>query len=90
MTGQTVGPERSGSCASVVMIIDEVIYVINVGDSRAIMSIDAGAQIGVLSRDHKPDDELEKIRIQGAGGKIYRTQTFAKAATHPGEKDLYV
>lgn len=73
MTGQTVGPERSGSCATVVMVIDEMIFVINVGDSRAIMSIDAGAQIGVLSRDHKPDDELEKIRIQAAGGKIYRT-----------------
>ena len=41
------------------MIIDEMIYIINVGDSRAIMSIDAGAQIGVLSRDHKPDDELQ-------------------------------
>ena len=90
MTGQTVGPERSGSCATVVMVIDDMIYVINVGDSRAIMSIDAGNQIGVLSRDHKPDDELEKIRIQAAGGKIYRTQTFAKAAAHPGEKDLYV
>lgn len=90
MTGQTVGPERSGSCATVVMIIDDMIFVINVGDSRAIMSIDAGSQIGVLSRDHKPDDELEKIRIQAAGGKIYRTQTFAKAATGPGEKDLYV
>jgi protein phosphatase 2C family protein 2/3 len=90
MTGQTVGPERSGSCATVVMVIDEMIYVINVGDSRAIMSIDAGSQIGVLSRDHKPDDELEKIRIQAAGGKIYRTQTFAKAAAGPGEKDLYV
>ena len=45
------------------MIIDEYIYVINVGDSRTIMSIDAGSTIGVLSRDHKPDDELEKIRI---------------------------
>ncbi len=90
ISNQNVGPERSGSCANVVMIIDDMIYVINVGDSRAIMSIDAGAQIGVLSRDHKPDDEQEKVRIQAAGGKIYRTQTFAKAATHPGEKDLYV
>lgn len=63
MNGQNVGPERSGSCANVVMIIDDMIYVINVGDSRAIMSIDSGNQIGVLSRDHKPDDELEKIRI---------------------------
>ncbi len=90
MTGQHVGPERSGSCAAVVMIIDDYIYVINVGDSRTIMSIDAGSTIGVLSRDHKPDDELEKIRIQAAGGKIYRTQTFAKAAQNPGDKDLYV
>ena len=73
MTGQNVGPDRSGSCTNVVMIIDEMLYIINVGDSRAMMSIDAGAQIGVLSRDHKPDDELEKIRIQAAGGKIYRT-----------------
>ena len=63
MTGQNVGPERSGSCATVVMIIDDMIYVINVGDSRALMSIDAGSKIGVLTRDHKPDDELEKIRI---------------------------
>lgn len=44
----------------------------------------------MLSRDHKPDDEQERIRIQAAGGKIYRTQTFAKAATTPDEKDLYV
>ena len=73
MVGQNVGPERSGSCACVVMVIDEMIYVINVGDSRAIMSIDAGNQIGVLTRDHKPDDEMEKARIQAAGGKIYRT-----------------
>lgn len=43
-----------------------------------------------MTRDHKPDDEMEKNRIQAAGGKIYRTQTFAKAAQHPGEKDLYV
>ena len=55
------------------MIIDDKAYIANVGDSRAIMSIDAGSSIGVLSRDHKPDDELEKIRIQAAGGKIYRT-----------------
>ena len=52
------------------MIIDEIIYVVNVGDSRAIMSIDAGAQIGVLTRDHKPDDEMEKNRIARAGGFI--------------------
>ena len=45
------------------MIIDDQAYVINVGDSRCIMSLDAGANIGVLSRDHKPDYEKERIRI---------------------------
>ena len=90
MPGQQVGPERSGSCATVVMIIDEMAYVVNVGDSRCLMSLDAGSQIAVLSRDHKPDDEQERVRIQAAGGKIYRTQTLAKAATLPDEKDLYV
>jgi hypothetical protein len=44
----------------------------------------------VLSRDHKPDCDLERKRIQASGGKVYRTQTFAKAATTPEEKDLYV
>jgi protein phosphatase 2C family protein 2/3 len=46
--------------------------------------------VAVLTRDHKPDDELEKQRIQLAGGKIYRTQTFAKPGNGPGEKDIYV
>jgi len=45
------------------MIIEDTVYVANVGDCRAIMSIDAGSQIAVLSRDHKPDDESEKQRI---------------------------
>jgi protein phosphatase 2C family protein 2/3 len=57
MPGQQVGPERSGSCATVVMIINDTAYIINVGDSRCLMSLDAGSQIAVVSRDHKPDDE---------------------------------
>jgi protein phosphatase 2C family protein 2/3 len=74
----------------VVLIVNDMIYVANVGDSRAILSMDCGGQIAMLSRDHKPDDEQEKVRIQLAGGKIYRTQTFARPAMHPGEKDVYV
>lgn len=30
--------ERSGSCACAVMIIDDDVFIANVGDSRAIMS----------------------------------------------------
>jgi protein phosphatase 2C family protein 2/3 len=55
------------------MIINDTAYVVNVGDSRVIMSMDAGSQIAVLTRDHKPDDEQERLRIQAGGGKIYRT-----------------
>lgn len=54
---QGAGPERSGSCANVVLIVNDMIYVANVGDSRAILSIDCGASIAMVSRDHKPDDE---------------------------------
>lgn len=32
--------QRSGSCAIVVLIVGEVAYIANVGDSRAFMSID--------------------------------------------------
>ena len=46
-------------------------YIANVGDSRAIMSANGGEYIVKLSRDHKPNDELETKRIQEAGGRIY-------------------
>lgn len=58
--------------------IEDMCYVANVGDSRAIMSSDGGNKIYVLSRDHRPMDELEEKRIVDNGGKIYQTQTLAK------------
>ena len=35
------------------------------------MSADGGKYTVELSRDHKPNDELEQKRITEAGGKIY-------------------
>jgi serine/threonine protein phosphatase PrpC len=40
--GHVFLPERSGSCATVILIVDRIFYVVNVGDSRCIMSVDAG------------------------------------------------
>lgn len=51
--------DRSGSCAIVILIIDEMCYVANVGDSRAILSGESGSRIFPLSRDHKPTDPHE-------------------------------
>jgi len=67
-TGQV---DRSGSCAIIVLIVGDICYVGNVGDSRAILSIDGGEKIIRLSRDHKPEDEDERNRIESNGGKIY-------------------
>ena len=63
--------ERSGSCAIVVLIVGEVCYVANVGDSRAVLSSDGGKLMTALSRDHKPSDLDEHKRIVQAGGQIY-------------------
>jgi serine/threonine protein phosphatase PrpC len=64
--------DKSGSCALVVMIMDDTCYVCNVGDSRAIISQNFGTSCFALSRDHKPSDKLEQKRILEAGGKVYQ------------------
>ena len=55
--------EKSGSCALVLLVIDQTCYIANVGDSRAILSTKSGKQVYAISRDHKPDSPSEKSRI---------------------------
>ncbi|KAL4473310.1 hypothetical protein ABPG73_013000 [Tetrahymena malaccensis] len=66
--------DRSGSCALVVLIVGDTCYIANVGDSRAVMSQDGGKNIYALTRDHKPMDEVENLRIHENGGKVYQTK----------------
>ena len=63
--------QRAGSCLNAVIIIDDMCYVVNVGDSRSIMSTHGGKVIYQLSQDHKPSDPLERDRVIDSGGKIY-------------------
>ena len=63
----------SGSCAIIVLIINDLCYIANLGDSRALYSFDSGKKFYQLSRDHKPSDSIEKKRIYKAGGYIYKS-----------------
>ena len=65
--------DSSGSCAIIILIINDSCYIANLGDSRALYSLDDGKKFFQLSRDHKPDDPIEKKRIYKAGGNIYRS-----------------
>ncbi|KAF8785732.1 uncharacterized protein LOC129958849 [Argiope bruennichi] len=57
-----------GSTATVAIIENNTIYVANVGDSRCVLSRD---RIAIdLSKDHRPDDLEERIRITNAGGTV--------------------
>lgn len=66
------GLEKSGSCAIIVLIVNDMCYIANVGDSRAILSNDKGNKVIPLSLDHKPGLESERKRIMEAGGQIYQ------------------
>ena len=65
--------DYSGSCALIILLINNICYTINLGDSRALYSYDSGKIFYQLSRDHKPNDPIEKERIYKAGGSIFKT-----------------
>ena len=70
--------DRSGSCALVMLIINNLLYAINLGDSRALYSYDTGKYLYQISRDHKPNDEVEKNRIESVGGHVYYANKVKK------------
>jgi serine/threonine protein phosphatase PrpC len=64
--------DRSGSCAVVILIVDDMMYFANVGDSRAILSKNHGEHVIPVTVDHKPSDLDEQKRISLAGGRVYQ------------------
>ncbi|GMF37057.1 unnamed protein product [Phytophthora fragariaefolia] len=57
-----------GSTAVGVLLFDDVLYSLNVGDSRAVLCR-AGDTVE-LTRDHKPNDPQERARIESLGGRV--------------------
>ena len=86
-TKQPIVIEKSGSCAIVVLIVGEMCYVANVGDSRAALSSNQGSRMTALSRDHKPSDVDEYNRIIKAGGQVYQTTTVAVNSQQPSQRE---
>ena len=52
--------------------MDDYCFITNLGDSRALYSYDSGTKLYQITRGHKPDDPIEKERIEKAGGKIHK------------------
>ena len=53
----------SGSCACSLMVLNNSLLVVNVGDSRAILSLNRGEEVKDISKDHKPSNINEFSRI---------------------------
>ena len=62
---------KAGSCALMVMTVDNDVFVVNVGDSRSVASKNEGKEIIAITSDHKPIDPREFERINRNGGKVY-------------------
>ena len=67
--------DNSGSCALILIIMKNIIYIANVGDSRCVGSFQNGKLQKDITIDHKPNSPEEKERIMKYGGSIYQTQT---------------
>lgn len=62
-------PGYDSGCTAVVALLKETkLYVANAGDSRCVVCRDGKAI--EMSFDHKPEDEIERHRIEKAGGTV--------------------
>lgn len=69
---------KQGSTGIVALIIGTKLWVVNAGDSRAI--INKGGEVIQLSKDHKATDKNEQARVKKRGGKILGNRVNASLA----------
>jgi len=63
--------DNSGSYGIVVIMIETKIYIAYIWDSRAIMSLNDGIKVKLLSIENKANNLKELERIIQNGGKLY-------------------
>lgn len=69
------GHYLSGSCVVSLIVVDESLVILNLGDSRCIASKNNGKESQEITRDHKPDSLVECSRILEGGGELRRVAT---------------
>lgn len=82
----------SGTTATLAMHRDGVLYIGHVGDCRAVLARKEGNELmsEELTVDHKPTREVERRRIQAAGGQVKRLEgdipyrVFLSGKMYPG------
>jgi len=62
------GEDKSGTTAVGALITDKYVIIANCGDSRGVLCV--GGAPALATQDHKPSNEIEKERIQNAGGSV--------------------
>lgn len=65
---ESYNAQLAGTTAVCLLIVNETIYCANIGDSRAVASVNC--KCVPLSYDHKPDNPQELRRILAAGGYV--------------------
>lgn len=63
---------KCGSTVLIILMINDIVYVANVGDTRAIMSSEKMNNIYDLTEDHNLENDKEISRVKSRGGKIVK------------------
>lgn len=66
------GYDKSGSCALVLLIINNTCYCAGLGDSLGFYSHSGFSNVFQLNTEHKPNNESELKRINKEGGSVYQ------------------
>jgi serine/threonine protein phosphatase PrpC len=81
--------DRSGSCALILLTMNNTLYVANVGDSRCVVSCANGKVVKDVTRDHKPNYPYEKERILKNGGSVYQTEIPIELEPEDADDDMF-
>eukprot|EP01130_Rhizamoeba_saxonica_P003085 TRINITY_DN1331_c0_g1_i3.p1 TRINITY_DN1331_c0_g1~~TRINITY_DN1331_c0_g1_i3.p1 ORF type:complete len:315 (-),score=76.36 TRINITY_DN1331_c0_g1_i3:116-946(-) len=64
---------EDGSTGLVALFAEDILYVANAGDSRAVLC--RSGETIALSEDHKPENDIERERIELYGGEVTKIST---------------